>query len=74
MLEEGEKPVTGPEPGQGRVGVAEAAERGLLGGEVGFQVLMGDGRAGMTQPECDHGEVRARLQEVDCRRVSNRVR
>lgn len=35
---------------------------------------MGDGRAGMPEPQCDDGQVRARLQQVHGCRVPQRVR
>jgi hypothetical protein len=40
-------------------GVVQVLQDGFFSREVGFEVLMGDGRAGMTEPEGYGGQVGA---------------
>ena len=56
-VEEREELVGGPVSGGWLLGAVEASQRGLLGREVGFEVLVGGRGIGVPEPECDDGEI-----------------
>lgn len=71
--EEGEKPVAGLESSCAGAWVAEMLEDGFLGGEIGFEVLVRDGRAGVPEPQGDRRQIGACLEEVHRGGVPQRV-
>ena len=56
-VEEREELVGGPVSGGWLLGAVETSQRGFLGREVGFEVLVGGGGVGVPEPESDHGEI-----------------